>query len=316
MSNLSEAISNGIRVSQFAAGQAQDMAKTGDYSPAIRAIGFVIETVNERWQAMPLEKRTEKGSEFIADLGIGSIFGAGHELAKSGKLIDALETIAEQLKDFSGPGKEKAKQALGAFLEDVLQPKGLATNGIEMPIPKDMSGTPKDRFDRLESPGKGDNYFAMSSEAEGTVFRGDHDLRSRFNTKGQRKSFLNERGDLEPADCSGLYKGRPVEIFEHVLGNKYSKIKQSSPYTSFGTSDGVVAKYGDTKLELDLPRLREAIKNGELRDVSIVEHEQVVEAIENSNLKPFPKKMALCFVRADREMLVRGTIPGRFLKYE
>lgn len=297
--NISTALMSGLKISEVLAGYSQEVAKSGDYSRPLTDLQTVTTLANERWEAMPLEKRTEKGSELIAEMGVGSVIGAADKLAKSGKLIDALEELAKYAGELTAPGREKARRALGAFLDDVFQPKGLTTNGFEMPIPK-----------------KGENWFAMSSEGEGNVFRGDHDLRSRFNTKGQRKSFINESGDLEPADCSGLYNGRPVEIFEHVLGNKHSKVKQFSPYTSFGTVDGVVTKYGNQKLELDLPRLREAIQSGELRGVAIVEHEQVVQAIQNSNLKPFPKKLALLFVRADKEILVKGTIPGRFLKYE
>lgn len=136
--HLSEAIANGVELSKFAAGQAHDMAEKGDYSPAIRAIGFVVETANERWQAMPLEKRTEKGSELIAEMGIGSLIGAGHNLAKSGKLVDALEEIAQHLKDLTAPGRDKAKRAIGKLLGEVLQPKGLTTQGVEMPIPRDI----------------------------------------------------------------------------------------------------------------------------------------------------------------------------------
>ncbi len=150
--HLSAAITNGVELSTFAAGQAHDMAKTGDYSPAIRAIGFVVETANERWEAMPLETRTEKGSELIAEMGIGSIIGAWHNLAKSGKLIDALEEIAEHLKDLTAPGREKAKQAIGKLLGDVLQPKGLTTQGIEMPIPRDI-----DELAMLRNKGLPDN---------------------------------------------------------------------------------------------------------------------------------------------------------------
>jgi len=51
-------------------------------------------------------------------------------------LIDALEDLAQYAKELTAPGREKARQALGAFLDDVFQPKGLTTNGFEMPIPK------------------------------------------------------------------------------------------------------------------------------------------------------------------------------------
>ncbi len=128
--HLSQAITSGVDLSKFAAGQAQDMAKTGDYSPAIRAIGFVVETANERWQAMPLEQQTEKGSELVAEMGVGALIGAWHKLAKSGKLIDALEEIAEHLKELTAPGRDKAKRAMANFIDDVLQPRGLVAQPV------------------------------------------------------------------------------------------------------------------------------------------------------------------------------------------
>ncbi len=134
--SLAEAIAGGAKISQFVAGQAQEMGKTGDYSPAVEGLKTIAEAANERWEAMPLEKRTEKGSELIADMGISSVVGGADRLAKSGKLIDGLEEIAKHLKDLSAPGRDKAKQAIGAFLDDIFQPKGLTTNGFEMPIPK------------------------------------------------------------------------------------------------------------------------------------------------------------------------------------
>lgn len=134
--SLAEAIAGGAKISQFVAGQAQEMGKTGDYSPAVEGLKTIAEAANERWEAMPLEKRTEKGSELIADMGISSVVGGADRLAKSGKLIDGLEEIAKHLKDFSAPGRDKAKQAIGAFLDDIFQPKGLTTNGFEMPIAK------------------------------------------------------------------------------------------------------------------------------------------------------------------------------------
>lgn len=134
--SLAEAIAGGAKISLFVAVQAQEMAQTGDYSPAVEGLKTIAEAANERWEAMPLEKRTEKGSELIAEMGIGSVVGGADRLAKSGKLIDALEDIAKHLKDLSAPGRDKAKQAIGAFLDDIFQPKGLTTNGFEMPIPK------------------------------------------------------------------------------------------------------------------------------------------------------------------------------------
>jgi hypothetical protein len=134
--NLSTAIISGVKVSQVIAGYSQEVARSGDYSRPLRDLQTVTTLANERWQAMPLEKRTEKASELVAEMGVGSVIGAADRLAKSGKLIDALEDLAKYAKELTAPGREKAKQAIGAFLDDVFQPKGLTTNGFEMPIPK------------------------------------------------------------------------------------------------------------------------------------------------------------------------------------
>lgn len=314
--HLAKAITDGVELSQFAAGQAQDMAKTGDYSPAIRAIGFVVETANERWQAMPLEKRTEKGSELIAEMGVGSLIGAWHNLAKSGKLIDALEDIAEKLKDLTGPGRDKAKQAIGKLLEDVLQPKGLTTQGVEMPIPRDIAG--KGRFGAPHSPGKGDNYFAMSSEGEGTAFRGDHEPYSRINSKsGFAKSHINEAGDLTPPDPVGLFKGEPVDVVHHLCGSFYKYHKQFSPFTSFSQTGEKITKYGDRyKITADLKALENAIDTGELKGVEIIRHQKVLQMIQESPCADFSKKRAMGYALADKELLIRGVVPKRFLTVE
>lgn len=134
--NLSTALMSGLKISEVLAGYSQEVAKSGDYSRPLRDLQTVTTLANERWEAMPLEKRTEKGSELIAEMGVGSVIGAADKLARSGKLIDALEELAKYAGELTAPGREKARRALGAFLDDVFQPKGLTTNGFEMPIPK------------------------------------------------------------------------------------------------------------------------------------------------------------------------------------
>ncbi len=134
--HLSAAIMTGVKVSQVIAGYSQEVAQSGDYSRPLRDLQSVTTLANERWQAMPLEKRTEKASELVAEMGVGSVIGAADRLAKSGKLIEALEDLAKYARDLTAPGREKARQAISKFLGDAFQPKGLTTNGFEMPIPK------------------------------------------------------------------------------------------------------------------------------------------------------------------------------------
>ncbi len=130
--NLAETIASGARITQYVAAQSLEMAKTGDYSPVAAGLDYAIKKANERWDAMPLELRTEKASELVAEIGIGSMLGAAHELAKSGKLIETLETLAAH-------GKRNVKQSYQLLLDELFKPKGLTTNAIETPIPKETA---------------------------------------------------------------------------------------------------------------------------------------------------------------------------------
>ncbi|OPZ91271.1 MAG: hypothetical protein BWY75_00391 [bacterium ADurb.Bin425] len=134
--HLSAAIMTGVKVSQVLAGYSQEVAQSGAYSRPLRDLQTLTTLANERWQAMPLEKRTEKARELVAEMDVGSVIGAADRLAKSGKLIEALEDLAKYARDLTALGSEKARQAISKFLGDAFQPKGLTTNGFEMPIPK------------------------------------------------------------------------------------------------------------------------------------------------------------------------------------
>ena len=114
--HLSAAIMSGVKVSQVIAGYSQEVAQSGDYSRPLRDLQTVTTLANEHWEAMPLEKRTEKASELVAEMGVGSVIGAADRLARSGKLIDALEDLAQYAKDLTAPGREKARQALAKLM--------------------------------------------------------------------------------------------------------------------------------------------------------------------------------------------------------
>lgn len=146
-----------------------------------------------------------------------------------------------------------------------------------------------------------------------TVFRGDRSHYSQFDRYGLKKSYLNESGDLVPANPDGMLGSEKVEVIDHIV-EEDTLLKANSPYTSVGTS-GVVFKYGDGKgLAVDVAGLRQAIKSGEVKDVEILEHDQVIKAIENSGRRAHAIKMALRFVKKDNEFLIKGVVPNRFLR--
>jgi hypothetical protein len=149
------------------------------------------------------------------------------------------------------------------------------------------------------------------------VWRGDDDFYATVNKKNIPKAHFNEAGDLVPASETGTYGDRSVELEEHVLGNFSSnkKAKAHSPYISFGAEQKVVrTKYGTHSIKVDLYRLRSDIASGAVSAVQITEHHEILKTIENSRLNPYLKQMALRFCEKDREVLVRGTIPARYIE--
>jgi hypothetical protein len=181
----------------------------------------VTTMADDRWTAMPLEKRTEKASELIADMGIGSVIGATDRLAKSGKLIDALEDLANYAKDLTAPGREKAKQAIGAFLDDIFQPKGLTTNGFEMPIPKQKA-------DDLVLLKKGDKGLPEGVKPSDKV-----SLSERVNTAGYvMPEIIVPKEVYEAAAVQGFSRevvDQKLQIVAEALQNAFARIGNYDP---------------------------------------------------------------------------------------
>jgi len=107
-----------------------------------------------------------------------------------------------------------------------------------------------------------------------------------------------------------------VTVAEQINGGWYRAAKANSPYTGFGTTDGVVAKYGGQGITVDLKTLNAAIESGEVKGVEIMDHETLLKTLEDSNLPAHAKKMALSYARADKEILVKGVVPARLVRVE
>ncbi len=198
--SLSKAMISGVKISQVIANYAQETAQSGDYSRPLRDLEAVAALANERWEATPLEKRTEKASELIADMGIGSVIGAADRLAKSGKVIDALEDLAKYTKDLTAPGRGKAKQALGSFLDDVLQPKAVTPDGQKIAIPQELR----------------DNY--LMSKADDLGSQSGRLINTGMDATGKALVFSKESGiELEAARLGqdGVWQEVPI-----VRGNE------------------------------------------------------------------------------------------------
>jgi hypothetical protein len=169
----------------------------------------------------------------------------------------------------------------------------------------------KDGYELLEDP---EPLPPFDSTKVAEAFRGDKDIFSHLDENGRAKSYINADGNLVPANLDGIYDGRRVDIMEHLLGSSNKDAKACSPWTSVGTS-GVVYKYADgSGMKIDIAGLRKAVANGEVTGVKFIEHQELLEKIENSSWSRMDKKMATRFVNKDGEFVIEGIVPGKFIE--
>lgn len=149
------------------------------------------------------------------------------------------------------------------------------------------------------------------------VYRGDRAPYSPTNSYGHNKSYINQAGDLVPANPTGVYNGKPVDIVNHINPTINRQAKSCSPYTSFTESARhAVAEYGRSKITLNLEALRNDIKSGVLQNVEIIDQANMAQHIERSTWGELHKQNAYNAARAEREILIKGTIPKQYFKVE
>ncbi|SPE49776.1 hypothetical protein SNS2_1471 [Streptomyces netropsis] len=118
-------------------------------------------------------------------------------------------------------------------------------------------------------------YQPGPAEVPPPLKRHDADFSDTHNNKGQRKSYLNEDGDLVPANPNG-----DATIVDHIVGREPKK--SESPYTST-SEDGANAKdYGGQKIQIDLPRLVDDIAKGKVKGVEVYSPREVEKAIQQA----------------------------------
>ncbi|MER5779342.1 hypothetical protein ABT144_34675, partial [Streptomyces sp. NPDC002039] len=141
---------------------------------------------------------------------------------------------------------------------------GPGDSGKSEPGSPDGAGTPP--------PGDGP-YAPRPGEDVPDLRRQDNDFSDEYNSKGQRKSYINADGDLVPANPDGQ-----ATIVDHVVGREPRK--SDSPFTST-SKDGADAKdYGGKTIRVDLPRLMEDIANGKVKGVEVYSPREVEAAIQ------------------------------------
>lgn len=149
------------------------------------------------------------------------------------------------------------------------------------------------------------------------VFRGDDYAYDAVTSAGVGKSHLTPQGDLMPANPTGMYQGKPVDIVEHINQSIDWNAKGQSPYTSFSEKSNEVAlSFGKTHITLDLKALRHDIASGAIKDVEIIDQADIAAHIKRSSLSEIRQQHALECSRAECEVLIKGIIPARYLKVE
>jgi uncharacterized Zn-binding protein involved in type VI secretion len=155
------------------------------------------------------------------------------------------------------------------------------------------------------------------------LFRKDNNPESPIGKKPTyRKSSIDSEGNLNPANAEGK-----TTVTQHVRGSEPTK--SDSPYTSFSAEEGVGKDYGGKTVKVNQTELQKDIQSGKVKDVEIVEHEQVLKAHDESikaaqdryDANPSDKNNER-LIRAqqdkansvrDKEVLIKGKVPSKYV---
>jgi hypothetical protein len=312
---------------QFGKQYTEEIIKGGDYTRPLTDAYKLGQYFQTQWDALsPLEQEKLKYRFATEAAGMLIPTGSATKLAKAEKVSEIVKIVVHDVKEVGGDMK-KAAHALVEFLNALspprphlrLQPAGIA--------PSEPAGI----VDHLKNAGKNikehfeDFHNKMAKKLEPLPpmgdkgFRGDRDPWNPLHPKGWRKSHIDVDGDLVPANPLGVFKGKAVTITDHLDNGWRRYRKGNSPFTSFSISEGKIATYSDGgyKIELDVNKLKDGIAAGKLSGVEIIEHEEVITAIENSTeISNMAKRKQLYNARRDHEFLVRGIIPKGYFTVE
>ena len=299
---LADTAMSGVKLFQAADNYLFQVGFEGDYSKPFKDISTVAQAINEHWQKLPPREQERIKAELITQLLADGLIGAAgtQSIGKANKFTEVIDTVAENVNKTLVTSKEKIKRAaakLSNTIDELVQPIADTGTGIKMKVPK-----------------ADDLALKMEGQQPSKAYRGDDKYKSKVSELGRLKSYINEHGDLVPADITGIYNGRPVDVVDHVCGYFYDKAKTHSPFTSLTIKEGLIVKFGNEKITVNLDNLRKAIKQQEIAGTEIIEHDELLELIKNSHQSEHKKRRAIKYATKEHEMLVKGVIPARFLE--
>ncbi len=301
---LSNTITAGGQLFNSAYDYLYDIGFEGDYSKPFSDIASLAIILNDRWNQLPAREQERRKAEFISQLiadGLVGMAGA-QSLGKAKTITELLDGIATKGINKADQATRKLSETIGKHVDDLLQPEYALPGGGKIKM-LDLNPVTKE-----------DLSLKMEGQKPTKAYRGDDNFKSKFDKSGYAKSHINDAGNLVPADINGLFKGRPVDIIEHICDVYFREEKAHSPFTSLSVSGESAMFFGNKNLTVDLVALRVAIQEGSLIGTELIEHLDLLELIEKSHFKPYHKKLAKALVQGDKEMLVKGPIPARFLE--
>jgi hypothetical protein len=195
---------------------------------------------------------------------------------------------------------------------------GLIKTGIGKKSVVDSSGA-----DSSGSVGSGLGSEGIPS----SVTRKDNDFSATTNTENQRKSYIDEEGNLVPANPDG-----DITIKQHIRGA--DPAKSNSQYTSTTSVDGnttsSVKNYGENTIEINTKRLQQDIDAGKVKDVEVIPPKRVQAELQNNvdqaqvryDVNTSPKnaqkleraKQDLEHAIRDNECLIKGCVPSEYIQ--
>lgn len=281
-----------------------DVGFEGDYSKPFTDIATLAVILNDRWNQLPPREQERRKDELISQLIAGGFVTAtgAQALGKAKTYSEFLDGIAKKGIEHTTQASRKLTETIGRHVDDLLQPEYALPGGGKIKM-RDLHPVSRD-----------DLALKIEGQRPSKAFRGDDNFKSKFDAKGRPKSHINEQGDLVPANPEGIFNGKPVDVMDHVLGFLFSDAKSYSPYISLSLKEGVAIKFGNEKIIVNVEALRKAVSQGELKGTEIIEHADLFEIIKQSRRTDLQKKIALYTIKLEQEMLVKGTIPRRYLE--
>lgn len=155
------------------------------------------------------------------------------------------------------------------------------------------------------------------------VIRKDNDFFSQTNYKGKPKAYINEKGDLVPANLNGT-----GSIQTHIRGGDSGNSPHISTTDPSSTNNS--KQYGSDQVFIDTRKLQEDISSGKVKGTEIITPLQVQKELSNKlsqaqtryENNPTKKNKErrddanrdLSHAIRDGECLIKGTIPSNCIK--